>query len=136
MARPSKFTSDTVERLCHAITLGATYELACKYAGLSYETFNEWRNGRKFPKGTTAEQKAEFSDAINAAEGEATVAWLHTIERAASGGHWQAAAWKLERRYPSSYGRRVNELTGPDGAPIAITTVEVAIAEATTEDAP
>ena len=28
------------------------------------------------------------------------------IEMAASEGNWQAAAWKLERRYPETFGRR------------------------------
>jgi hypothetical protein len=29
------------------------------------------------------------------------------IDKAAGEGTWQAAAWKLERRYPESYGRTV-----------------------------
>jgi hypothetical protein len=31
------------------------------------------------------------------------------IDQAASSGVWQAAAWKLERRFPHIYGRRVIE---------------------------
>lgn len=118
VGRRSKFTPETEEKLVTAIRLGATYELACKYAGISYQTFNEWRNGRGFPRGTTAEQKAEFSEAIEKAEGDAAVQWLAKIEKAASDGSWQAAAWKMERRYPAMYGRNVVEHVGKDGGPI------------------
>ena len=118
MAAPSKFTPETVEKLVQGIRLGATYELACKSAGISYQTFNEWRNGRSFPKGVTKAQKSEFSDAIEKAEGDAALQWLAKIEKAASEGAWQAAAWKLERRYPHAYGRVVNEHVGKDGGPI------------------
>lgn len=115
---PSKFTPETVQKLVQAIRLGATYELACKSAGISYQTFNEWRKGRRFPKGTTKLQKSEFCDALERAEGDAAIQWLAKIEKAANDGAWQAAAWKLERRYPDTYGRRVNEHTGRDGGPI------------------
>jgi hypothetical protein len=49
------------------------------------------------------------------------VKWLARIEQAASE-HWQAAAWKLERRYPKDYGRSVqqHEVGGPDGGPLTI----------------
>lgn len=110
MARPSKFTTAIVDRLLKAIRLGATYDLAAKSAGISYQTFNEWRQGRMFPKGTTADQKREFVEAIEKAEGDAAVQWLAKIEKAASDGAWQAAAWKLERRYPKDYGRQVHDV--------------------------
>lgn len=78
--------------------MGATYELACQYANITYETFNQWMKG-----------KPEFSEAIKEAEGRAVVGWLAKIEKAANDGSWQAAAWKLERRYPSTYGRTVQD---------------------------
>lgn len=95
MARPTKYTPDCVERICEALKMGATYDLAAGYGGITYETFNTWRDA-----------KPEFSDAVKAAEAEAAVGWLRKIE-AASDESWQAAAWKLERRYPSDYGRTV-----------------------------
>ncbi len=99
MARRSKYTPEVVQRVVQAIELGATYELAAGFAGISYDTFNEWRKG-----------KTEFSEAIKAAEGRASVKWLAKIEQAASDGTWQAAAWKLERRYPNEYGKTVQDL--------------------------
>lgn len=125
MARPTKFTPETIKRLTDAIRMGATYDLACKYAGISYQTFNEWREGRMYPQGTTADQKREFVDAIQKAEGDAAVGWLTKIEKAANEGHWQAAAWKMERRYPSDYGRTVQQVEGPDGGPVTISVVRI-----------
>ncbi len=65
-----------------------------KYAGISFQTFNEWRKA-----------KHEFSDQIESAEGSAAVGWLAKIEKAANDGNWTAAAWKAERRYPQYFGR-------------------------------
>ena len=111
MARPTKYTPERVEKILQAIELGATYELASSYGGVDYMTFNRWR-----------ERYSEFRDAIRAAEGKGATKWLAKIEQAASDGAWQAAAWKLERRYPHSYGRTVQnvEHTGKDGAPFTI----------------
>jgi len=98
MARNSKYTDELVTKLCQAIELGATYELACNYAGITFETFRQWR-----------EKKPEFAARVHEAEGKATVKWLAKIEQAATDGAWQAAAWKLERRYPQQYGRTVQD---------------------------
>jgi transposase len=95
VSRQSKLTPERQERLCQAIELGATYAHACNYAGISYETFRRWQR-----------ENSAFHDAIKMAEGKATVGWLAKIEREADNGSWQAAAWKLERRYPDDYGRR------------------------------
>jgi hypothetical protein len=118
--RRTKYTPETVEKITQAIRLGATYRLACDYAGISEETFAQWRN-----------TKPEFSEAVKAAEGEGAIKWLALIDRAANGitdkdgnlvqaPSWQAAAWKLERRYPQMYGRQAIEISGPDGGAIVI----------------
>ncbi len=86
----------TVKKLTTAIRLGSTFRLACLYAGITEETFNQWRH--KYPV---------FSEQIKEAEGAGATTWLAAIEKAAQEGNWQAAAWKLERKYPREYGRRV-----------------------------
>lgn len=113
MGARSKYTPERVKRILEAIRQGATYELAAAYGGIHYDTFNEWRQDP---------EKGEFSEAIKLAEGEAAMKWLKKIDAAANRGEWQAAAWKLERRYPESYGRRQADLTisGPEGGPIPI----------------
>lgn len=97
LGRRSKYTPETVKKICHAIELGATYELACNYAGIGHDTFHQWRK-----------QKPEFSEAVKQAEGNAVVGWLTLIEGEAAAGSWQAAAWKLERRYAKDYGKTIS----------------------------
>src|SRR6187455_2671912 len=106
---PTKYTPDTVAKLEQAIELGANHEHACNYAGISLATFAKWRK-----------DMPEFDDRINQARGKATIKWLAKIEKEASRGTWQAAAWKLERIYPEVYGRtyRTTEQVGPGGGPI------------------
>lgn len=118
MPRPTKLTSDTQQKITQAIQMGATYEHAAQYAGITYETFNEWmKKGQSGKKGFS-----EFSEAVKIAEGRAVIGWLAKIEAAANGGNWQAAAWKLERRYPEIYGKQRVEHTGKDGGPIILKT--------------
>lgn len=114
MARPTKYTPDVVKRITDAIKLGATYELAAAYGGITYDTFNDWNK-----------RKPEFSKAIKDAEGEGATKWLAKIEQAASDGAWQAAAWKLERRYPQQYGRTVTEHAGNLTQTIEIVGIDV-----------
>lgn len=117
--RPNKLTQETIKKLEQAIALGATYEDACRYAGINYETFRRWmRRGEQAKSG----EYREFHERIRDAESRATIGWLAKIEAAANNGSWKAAAWKLERRYPDRYGRSVQrvEVSGPDGEPVRV----------------
>lgn len=95
--RPTKRTLSAKDTIVQAIGLGATYARAAAAAGITYETLNEWRK-----------DDSEFSEAINKAEADRVAKALQAIQRAATDS-WQAAAWYLERRYPSEYGRTVQE---------------------------
>jgi hypothetical protein len=110
MPARSKLTPEVQARIVQALELGATYEQAAGYGGVSYETFRVWR-----------EQNPAFSVAVKEAEARAAVRWLQQIEQAAQEGSWQAAAWKLERRYPRDFGRWVTEVQGADGGPLVFT---------------
>jgi hypothetical protein len=108
--RASKRSPEVEKRILDAIRLGATYKLASQYACIDPATFWRW-----------VEKDANFATRVKEAEGAATVGWLAKIEKAASDGNWQAAAWKLERRYPEDYSLRQRlEHTGADGGPIEI----------------
>lgn len=131
MPRPTKLTPETKQRLEQAIRMGATYELACKFAGIAYNTLNEWRKRAEAelvrvnsnPKASIRAEElpfVELYEAIQKAEGDAVVGWLAKIEVAANDGNWQAAAWKLERRYPADYNRNRTEHTGADGSSIKV----------------
>lgn len=104
--RKPKYDEDRVTKVLEAISIGATYELAAKYAGISKDTLDRWRR-----------QKADFAVRCDEAEGRAGIGWLAKIEREANNGDWRAASWKLERRYPNDYGKTVqeNQHTGKDG---------------------
>jgi len=125
MTRQPVLTQRVVDDLAMAISLGATYDLACKYAGISYDTFADWRKG-KLPRSVEPEIKARFVQVTTRAEGQAAVKWLAKIEQAANE-DWRAAAWKLERRHPHDYGKSVveNQHTGKDGGPLEILGIEV-----------
>ncbi|MFH1670394.1 MAG: hypothetical protein ABIA92_02300 [Patescibacteria group bacterium] len=101
MARPTKYTEDTINGICKWIMGGNSYVDACTMAGISYQTFNEWRH-----------EKSEFSDAIKKAEAKCKAARISRILDA-SEEKWQAAAWWLERRYPDEYALRKIEKNQP-----------------------
>jgi hypothetical protein len=110
--RKSKYTPETVGKLLQAIKLGATYKLACDYAGIDQSTFHDWMKN-----------KPEFSTQLKEAEGSGAVGLLARIQKEATDGTWQAAAWILERRYPDMYGRQRMEHTGADGNALKIQVV-------------
>jgi hypothetical protein len=51
MPRPTKYTPETVKKILEALETGASYKVAAAYAGIHFDTFNEWR-----------ERFSEFSD--------------------------------------------------------------------------
>lgn len=107
-----KFTVDRVDRLMRGIRMGATYELACMHAGITFETFLNWKKGR-FPRSLNDEEKelkANFLDILTRAEGDAAARHLSTIMQAAAQGDWKASAWALERRWPQHYGKQTASL--------------------------
>lgn len=102
MARPSKYSDTVARRICKAIEAGATYKLAAKAGGVSYDTLNRWRKARE-----------DFARRVEDAEWKAAHRWLDCIDEAAQNGDWRAAAWRLERRYPDQYGKY--QTKGNDG---------------------
>jgi hypothetical protein len=129
LGRPTALTPEVHARIVEAVETGATYELAASYGGVSYVTLNNWRNRGQAeldrvannPRASIRKNEQPFVDFFNAiknAEGKAAMKWLQMIDDAMPE-NWQAAAWKLERRYPDDYGRRT-ELTGKGGGPVEV----------------
>ena len=118
MGRPTKLNDETQNRIVTALLRGNYQETAARYAGINVDTFYEWmKRGREEP-GTIY---SEFSEAVEAAKAAAEVRDVTLIDRAAEEGSWQAAAWKLERKYPHRWGRlQRTEVSGPDGAPVKV----------------
>lgn len=127
MGRRLKLTDDLIARLCKAVRLGATKELACKAAGLGERTLYEYLERAAAAEAKPEDQRDDtdalylrLADSLDTAEGEAAEVWLQAIDDAAKGiervvdgkvvqilpPDWRAAAWKLERRFPMLYGQR------------------------------
>ena len=96
MARKSKFNDAITARIIEALRLGATYEIAAEYAGISRSTLYNWMEKGKDQK---SGQYRTFLDSIKGAEARGAIANLAMIESAAKSGDWKAAAWRLERRH-------------------------------------
>lgn len=102
------------DRLLFALDKGASYQIACGFAGITYTTLRRWvLRGEELADLTEEELAAhpdkiyhELVHAMREVESGAALKWLQKIDKAAEF-HWQAAAWKLERRYPDQYGRSV-----------------------------
>jgi transposase len=104
------------ERFLAALAKGASYNIACGYAGFHYQTFRRWMIRAESILDLHEEQIDAHPDKIyydfycdvKRVESYAALTWLDKIDKA-SEVHWQAAAWKLERRFPNDYGRTVPE---------------------------
>ncbi|TCW39174.1 hypothetical protein EDC32_102420 [Laceyella sacchari] len=101
--RPTKLTPALQEKIVMMIRGGNYIETAAAYAGISKQTLYNWlRRGARQKSG----QYREFALAVEQALAEAEMRDLALIEQAARDGKWQAAAWRLERRFPKRWGRQ------------------------------
>lgn len=120
--RPPALTPAVITELEQGILVGMPYDLACDLAGISFQTFNEYRKGN-WPRSIPIALRKDFSERIKRAEARAVFEALATIKAASlgnlpDGALWTAAAWLLERRYPHHFGRRNVQVTGAGGGPI------------------
>jgi transposase-like protein len=119
MSRQTKLTPEVQDRIVAALRAGNYQETAAVYGGISAPTFYRWME-----QGADSESEEiyqEFREAVEKAKADAEVRDVALIDKAAHNGSWQAAAWKLERKFPNKWGR-VNrtEISGPDGAPVKV----------------
>src|SRR6185503_13273996 len=100
------------ERFLTAIAKGASYQIACGFAGFSYNTLRRWMLKGEALLDLHEETIEAHEDKIyydfycevKRVESYAALKWLDKVDKA-SDIHWQAAAWKLERRYPHDFGK-------------------------------
>lgn len=81
-------------RIALYMAKGLDVDDACKLCGCSPETLNILRADPQFER--FVKECAAINEDI----------YLSSVEKAASTGNWQAAAWFLERRFPDKYGKR------------------------------
>lgn len=94
-------------KLLMALRRGAYRVHACAYARISVSVFHEYLNqGEDDMRNGEATPFAQFVEDVKEAEASPVMSDLAIIELARKKS-WQAAAWRLERRYPHLFGRRV-----------------------------
>lgn len=119
--QPTKFNEERAEKLLQAVRGGNYLATASAYAGISYQTLRRWVLKADDPNAPP--EYVEFKEALEKARADGEVAALAKIQRAASDGAWQAAAWYLERSRPEQWGRRETnrvELVGESGGPVKV----------------
>ena len=138
--RPSKLTDEVEKDFLIALNQGSYIETACNFAGIARDTYYGWqeraRKAReKSGKLTAIEQRlVDFSDKVKKVMASTEMRDLERIKSAAES-QWQAAAWRLERRYPERWGRTRHEISGPDGGPISVSSwAELALAAKKIDD--
>jgi hypothetical protein len=112
--RKIALTAEHIDKLTQAVRVGATYELAARYAGISKDTFDRWR--KQAEKAAPGTPLSDLRARLAEAEGRAALGWLAKINRAADC-DWRAASWLLVHRYPEQYGRTMQKVavTDPEG---------------------
>src|SRR5215472_15343815 len=116
MANRSKYSRQLVERICECVAKGMPREVAAARAGITRMTLYRWEKDRP-------DLAEALMNAVEQAEALAIEHGLEQIETAAQNGDWQAAAWRLERRFPQYFAKREklsHEVSAPDGSPIGV----------------
>jgi transposase len=113
VGQPPKILDESVrKRILFALSKGASYKIACGFAGIATTTYYRWVElgssihdmDPEYRKDHRHIEYYNFWRDVEAVKADAALKWLERIDDAAKF-HWQAAAWKLERRYPDEYGR-------------------------------
>jgi hypothetical protein len=110
VARPSKLTPSTLERIVTAVRAGSFVGPACLAAGIAPSTYYRW-----MALGEVEETgpHRDFVDAIREAEAAAELAALAIVTRAMPQ-DLRAAFWYLERRHSERWQRRPVPVQPPE----------------------
>ena len=114
MGRPTKISNEITHKIITAIRAGNYIETASAYAGINKSTLYDWLKRGEREKQRVAQNHrykirksekpyVEFSNAVEKALAEAEVRDVAIIGKA-SEEQWQAAAWRLERKFPDRCG--------------------------------
>lgn len=83
--RPTVQTPARAKIICNALARGLPFVHACAIAGISGQTFSDWRR-----------RDSAFQLQIEEAIARGVEARLKKIEEASAAGDWRASAWLLE----------------------------------------
>lgn len=128
---PDAVTPEKIDEICKYMKQGNYLETACAMVGLPITTMREClKRGIASYKGLSLHDPVAELCWTKIREAQAfSEAWdVGVITRAAQAGQWQAAAWRLERKSPKRWGKKVQvdadvKHSGPGGAPIEIANI-------------
>lgn len=112
--RPSKLTPEITQTIAIFIRAGNDVLVSAKAARISRATLYAWMDKGRDPK--APKKYRIFLDTIEAAVAQAEVRDVFSVDKAAKAGNWQAAAWKLSRRFPARWGEVKVDPTISSGA--------------------
>jgi len=115
LAGKKKISEEKIKQIVEAVRAGNFIETAAAFAGLSKQTLYNWlkegmrerdrrENGEEPDR--TKDMYVKFSIDIEQAMAEAEMRDVEIITKAAEQ-QWQAAAWRLERKFPDRWGKKV-----------------------------
>jgi hypothetical protein len=114
--RPLTLTKELIKKISNLIKTGNYIETAVLVAGVPKSTFYYWMKvanalGKRRLKGETKFTPPEklhlvLLDEIEKAQAVSESWDVAQITQAIQNGCWQAAAWKLERKFPNKWGRK------------------------------
>jgi len=124
------WTQELQDKIVLSIKAGNYAEVAARAAGISKDTFYKW-----LIRGGQGEEPFKgLADAVEMAAAAADERDVTLLANHASK-HWQAAAWRLERRNPKQWARKDSlELTGDENKPIAVRGAKVDPSKLTVEE--
>jgi hypothetical protein len=125
----TKLTPELAKEICDAIKVGSWLEVAADSCGIDRVTLKRWQKrghkalalSKKTGEPVPDEEKifASFVVAVKQANAECEIVDIKRVNRSAKK-IWQAAAWRLERRYPERWRQRSStEVSGPGGKAMA-----------------
>ena len=118
--RPTKLTAATKKIIVDALRAGNYVETVAPLAGLNRDTIYDWLKrgaraqdlldkGKEVPESEMA--FVDFSNEVKEAMAQSEVEDLKTIEHASKDPrYWQAAAWRLERRFHKKWGKKADHV--------------------------
>lgn len=100
MGRPSKVDPNLTQQIADLVRVGNYIETACQFVGVAKSTLYDWlKRGAKGEEGYV-----DFSNAIQQAFAESEIRDVMNLQNA-SKTDWKVSAWRLERKFPSRWGR-------------------------------
>lgn len=101
--RKLKLTKEFIEQAVKLLEAGNYQKHVAQALGVAEETWYRWlREGEQGQHPL----KREFYESVKRAEARAIARNVALVQRAAQEGNWQAAAWWLERKFPSEWGKK------------------------------